>query len=123
METVIVSTDPVCRPHSVGWLWDIWLLLSHYPKYIFFHQRFAKLLFSVSPEYWRLIQFLLGVRRGGQGKLRVMWKKINVFVLSLFRPDFVIIIIIIIIIEMNCFLIEIIFQSKLSAFFIERNCK
>ena len=40
-----------------------------------------------------------------------MWRKINVFVLSLFRSDFVIIIIIIIIIiiEINCFLIEMIF--------------
>ena len=36
-----------------------------------------------------------------------MWKKINVFVLSLFRSDFVIIFIIII--EINCFLIEMIF--------------
>ena len=45
------------------------------------------------------MQFLLGVR--------VMWKKINVFVLSLFRGDFVIIFIIII--EINCFLIEMIF--------------
>ena len=45
------------------------------------------------------MQFLLGVR--------VMWKKINVFVLSLFRDDFVIIFIIII--EINCFLIEMIF--------------
>ena len=60
------------------------------------------------------MQFLLGVRGGGGGgkgkqeKLRVMWKKINVFVLSLFRSDFVVIVIIIII-EINCFLIELIF--------------
>ena len=46
------------------------------------------------------MQFLLGVR--------VMWKKINVFVLSLFRSDFVIIFIIIII-EINCFLIKMMF--------------
>ena len=25
METVMVSTDPVSRPHSVGWLWEIWV--------------------------------------------------------------------------------------------------
>ena len=46
------------------------------------------------------MQFLLGVR--------VMWKKINVFVLSLFRSDFVIIFIIIII-QINCFLIKMMF--------------
>ena len=37
-----------------------------------------------------------------------MWKKINVFVLSLFRSDFVIIFIIIII-QINCFLIKMMF--------------
>ena len=118
METVMVSTDPVSRPHSVGWLWKIWVRdyfhITHNTPC--FSPKFCKDVvssFSWISEAHAI--FVGGEGRGwGDGKqekLRVMWKKINVFVLSLFRSDFVIIIIIItiIIIEINCFLIEMIF--------------
>ena len=120
METVIVSTDPVSRLHSVGWLWEIWVRdyfhIAHNTPC--FSPKFCKVIvssFSWISEAHAI--FVGGEGRGGGGgggkqeKLRVMWKKINVFVLSLFRSDFVviIIIIIIIIIEINCFLIELIF--------------
>ena len=103
----MVSTDPVSRPHSVGWLWEIWVRdyfhIAHNTPC--FSPKFCKV--TVSSFSW--ISEAHAILVGGEGrgeegkqeKLRVMWKKINVFVLSLFRSDFVIIIIIIIIIITN----------------------
>ena len=114
METVIVSTDPVSRLHSVGWLWEIWVRdyfhIAHNTPC--FSPKFCKVIvssFSWISEAHAIFVGGEGRGKGKQEKLRVMWKKINVFVLSLFRSDFVVIIIIIIIIEINCFLIELIF--------------
>lgn len=91
MKTVIVSTDPVSRPQSVGWLWEIWVRdyfhIAHNTPC--FSPKFCKVIVSSFSWISEAHAIFVGGEGpgGGEGKpekLRVIWKKINVFVLYLF---------------------------------------
>ena len=119
MKTVIVSTDPVSRPQSVGWLWEIWVRdyfhIAHNTPC--FSPKFCKVIvssFSWISEAHAIFVGGKGPGEGGGGEGETRKVKGNMeedkCICFVFRSDFVIIIIIIIIIiEINCFLIEMIF--------------
>jgi len=67
METVIVTTDPVSRPHSVCWLWEIWVRDYFHIAYNTpcFPLKFRKVI--VSSFSWILEVHAIFVGDGGGG--------------------------------------------------------